>query len=67
MAIMLTLAMQRYAEAETSRERLFSLIEQNWERNRGVPIEEIEAEVDDAVRAVRRALSDPSDPLATPS
>ncbi len=51
--------MARYAAAEASRERLFSLIEKNWERNRDVPLDEIEAEIDDAVRAVRREHSDP--------
>lgn len=45
--------MSRYETIERSRERLWELIEQARERNRDVPPELIEREVDEAVREVR--------------
>jgi prevent-host-death family protein len=42
-----------YASLERDRERLFDLIEMNWQRNKDVPYEEIEKEVADAIREVR--------------
>ena len=44
---------ERYAAMEQSRERLFELIEKNWERNKDVPYEVIQREVDLAIREVR--------------
>ena len=44
---------QRYEVMERSRERLFELIEKNWERNKDVPYEEIEREVQEAIKEVR--------------
>jgi len=42
-----------YKALEKSRERLFELIEENWERNKDAPYEEIERDVQMAVREVR--------------
>ena len=39
--------------SERSRERLFALIEKSWERNNHVPAEEIEREIEAAIREVR--------------
>ena len=44
----------RYEALERSRERLFELIEKNWERNKDVPAEEIERDIQKAIREVRR-------------
>ena len=44
---------ERYETMERSRERLFELIEKNWERNKDVPYEVIEREVEQAIREVR--------------
>ena len=43
----------RYEAMERSRERLFELIEKNWERNKDIPYEEIEREVQQAKGEVR--------------
>ena len=43
----------RYAAMERSAERLSELIEKNWERNKDIPYEEIEREVQQAVEEVR--------------
>ena len=42
-----------YAAIERDRERLFDLIEKNWERNKDVPYEQVEKEVAEAVREAR--------------
>ena len=42
-----------YESLERSRDRLFELIEKNWERNKDVPYEVIEREVAEAIREVR--------------
>ena len=44
---------ERYEAMERDRERLFELIEKNWERNKDVPYEEIEREVQQAIEEVR--------------
>jgi len=44
---------ERYEAIERSRERIFQLVEKNWERNKDVPYETIEREVDKAVAEVR--------------
>jgi prevent-host-death family protein len=44
---------ERYESMERSRERLFDLIEQAQQRNRDVPFEVIEKEVEKGVREVR--------------
>ena len=44
---------QRYEVMERSRERLFELIEKNWERNKDVPYEKIEREIQEAIKEVR--------------
>ena len=46
-----------YEALERDRERLFELIEMNWEHNKDVPYEEIEKEVTAAVREVRAGRS----------
>jgi len=43
----------RYETMERSRERLFELIEKNWERNKDVPYEEVRREVEQAIRETR--------------
>jgi prevent-host-death family protein len=48
----------RYETMERSRERLFELIEKNWERNKDVPYEEIQREVEQAIRGVRGQRGD---------
>ena len=45
---------ERYDALEKSRDRVFELIEKNWERNKGVPYEEIERDVQQAVKETRR-------------
>jgi prevent-host-death family protein len=47
---------ERYAAMVQNRERLFDLIEKNWERNKDVPYEVIQREVDLAIREVRGQL-----------
>jgi prevent-host-death family protein len=42
-----------YETLEKNRTRLFELIEQNWERNKTVPYDEIEKEVASAVSRAR--------------
>lgn len=44
---------ERYEAMEKSRERLFELIEKNWEHNKDVPYEEVEREVRQAIEEVR--------------
>ncbi len=44
---------ERYEAMERHRERLFELIEKNWERNKDLPYEEIEREVRQAIEDVR--------------
>jgi prevent-host-death family protein len=44
---------ERYETMERSRERLFELIEENWERNKDVPYEEVQREVEQAIREGR--------------
>jgi prevent-host-death family protein len=44
---------ERYEAMERSRERLFELVEKSWERNKAVPFDEIERDVEAAVREVR--------------
>lgn len=46
---------ERYEAMERDRERLFELIEKNWERNKDVSYEEIEREVQQAIEEVRGA------------
>lgn len=49
---------ERYEAMERDRERLFELIEKNWERNKDVPYEEIEREVRQAIEEVRGTKRD---------
>ena len=42
-----------YEAINASRERVFKFIEENWERTKDIPAEEIESIVDEAVRAAR--------------
>ncbi|MGD0116316.1 MAG: type II toxin-antitoxin system Phd/YefM family antitoxin [Dehalococcoidia bacterium] len=44
---------ERYQAMERSRERLFELVEKTWERNKNVPYDEIERDVQAAVREAR--------------
>ena len=48
----------RYETMERSRERLFDLIERNWERNKDIPYEEVQREVEQAIRGVRGQRGD---------
>ena len=52
-AMAVVIPCERYEAMERSRERLFELIEKNWERNKDIPYEEIEREVHQAKGEVR--------------
>jgi prevent-host-death family protein len=52
-AMAVVIPAERYEAMEKSRERLFELIEKNWQRNKDVPYEEIEREVQQAIEEVR--------------
>jgi len=52
-AMAVVIPTERYEALERSRERLFELIEKNWERNKDVPAEEIEQDIQKAIREVR--------------
>lgn len=56
-AMAVVIPTDRYKSLEDSRERITELVEKNWERNKDVPFEEIEREVDKAVRGARRRPS----------
>lgn len=45
--------LSRYEALERSRQRLFEMIEKNWEKNKNVPVEEIERDIEEAIREVR--------------
>jgi prevent-host-death family protein len=47
------LPMNRYEAIVRARERFFELMSKSWEFNKDVPLEQIERDVDEAVRAVR--------------
>ena len=47
--------MHIYESYLRQRERLFELVERNWEKNKDVPLEEIEADIAEALREVRAA------------
>jgi prevent-host-death family protein len=40
-------------QRERARERLWQLLEKNWEKNKDVPPEEIERDIEEAIREVR--------------
>ena len=44
---------ERYEAMEKSRERLFELVEENWEKNKDVPYEDMEREVQKAIEEAR--------------
>ncbi len=44
---------ERYEGLERSRERLFEFIEKNWEKNRDVPPDQIERDIQVAIEEVR--------------
>jgi prevent-host-death family protein len=52
-AMAVVIPTSRYEAMERSRERLFQLIEKNWERNKDVPCGEVEQEVQRAIEEVR--------------
>ena len=52
-AMAVVIPAERYEAMERSRERFFELIEKNWERNKDIPYEEIEREVQQAAEEVR--------------
>lgn len=52
-AMAVVIPAERYEAMEKSRERLFELIEKNWERNKDTPYKEIEREVQQAIEEVR--------------
>ena len=43
----------RYEVLERDRERFMELIQMNWEKNKGIPSEEIERDIELAIREVR--------------
>lgn len=52
-AMAVVIPTERYEALERSRERLFELIEKNWERNRNVSYEQIQRDVQAAMQEVR--------------
>jgi prevent-host-death family protein len=44
---------ERYQAMERSRERIFQLVEKNWERNKDVPYDTVEEEVGKAIAQAR--------------
>lgn len=50
---------ERYDQLRRSRERILDFLEKNWELNKDVPSEEIEREVMEAVRDIRRRAAQP--------
>jgi prevent-host-death family protein len=44
---------ERYEAIERSRNRILELVERNWERNKNVPYEAIEQDVEKAITEVR--------------
>lgn len=52
-AMAVVIPTERYAALERSRERFFELVQKNWQRNKDVPNEEIERDVEQAIREVR--------------
>ena len=52
-AMAVVIPAERYEAMEKSRERLFELIEKNWEQNKDTSYEEIEREVQQAIEEVR--------------
>jgi prevent-host-death family protein len=45
-----------YENIQRGRDRLWELIQQNWEHNKDVPYEEIQREIEAAVREVRKEM-----------
>jgi hypothetical protein len=45
--------LSRYEQKEKARERIFALLEKNWQRNKDIPYEEVEAVVNRAVQKVK--------------
>ena len=52
-AMAVVIPAERYEAMEKSRDRLFDLIEKNWERNKDVSYEEIEHAVRQAIKEAR--------------
>ena len=52
-AMAVVIPAERYEAMEKSRERFFGLIEENWERNKDVPYEQVEKDVQKARAEVR--------------
>ena len=52
-AMAVVIPAERYEAMEKSRERAFDLIEENWERNKDVPYEQVEKDVQKAQAEVR--------------
>jgi prevent-host-death family protein len=44
---------QRYEAMERDRQRMWELLEKNWEKNKDVPPEVVEREVEEAIREIR--------------
>lgn len=59
-AMAVVIPTERYEAIERSRDRLFELIERNWERNKNLPPEQIEEDIDKAVRQARRSERAPA-------
>jgi len=45
---------KKLVEKDKAKERLFSMVEKVWERNKDIPAEEVEKEIAEAIKAVRR-------------
>jgi prevent-host-death family protein len=52
-AMAVVIPAERYEAMERSRERLFELVEKNWEQNKDIPYDEVERDVQKAVEGVR--------------
>jgi prevent-host-death family protein len=50
---------ERYEALERSRERVLELIEKNWEKNKNVPSEQIERDIELAISEVRERQPKP--------
>ena len=52
-AMAVVIPAERYEAMERSRERLFELVEKNWEQNKDIPYDEVERGVQKAVEGAR--------------
>ena len=57
MAVMIPAAV--YEQMQSNRKRLIEMIEKNWEKNKDVPIEEIERDIAETIAEIRADASKP--------